>query len=47
MAQVIISEPVIAAIHKELRRQSGQNIDVGELATILKGSVLRPECFEK
>lgn len=47
MAQVLISEPVIAAIHKELRRQSGQSIDAGELVAILKGSVLRPDCFEK
>lgn len=47
LAQVIFSAPVIAAIQKELRRQTGHNVDSAEVARLLKTTTLRPECFDK
>ena len=43
LGQVITSDPVIDQIRKELRRQTGHNVDTAELCDLLKSSVLRPE----
>jgi hypothetical protein len=41
----IVSDPVIEQIRKELRRQTGHNIEASELRDLLVSSVLRPECL--
>lgn len=46
MAQVLLSEAVIAAIQRELRRQASHTVSPEETSELLR-SVLRPECFEK
>lgn len=43
LSQVLLSEVVVEAIRKELRRQTSHNADVGEIHRILRGEVLRPE----
>jgi predicted type IV restriction endonuclease len=45
LAQVLISEPVAEEIRKELRRQTGHNVDTAELVRLLQQTVLRPECL--
>jgi predicted type IV restriction endonuclease len=47
LAKVLTAEPVLSAIQKELRRQTGHIAQPAELSKLLKGNVLRPECFEK
>jgi len=47
LAGVISSAPVMAAILKELKRQTGYNADLGDVAKLLRTTVIRPECFEK
>jgi predicted type IV restriction endonuclease len=42
---VITSEAVIEQIRRELRRQTGHNMDTAELCDLLKSSVLRPEAL--
>jgi len=42
---VITSPAVVEQIRKELRRQTGHNMDAGELCDLLKSSVLRPEAL--
>jgi hypothetical protein len=42
---VITSPAVIEQIRKELRRQTGHNMDTGELCDLLKSSVLRSEAL--
>ncbi len=46
-AQAILSPPVIAALQLALKKQSGHKIEAEEINRLLKGTVLRPECFEK
>jgi hypothetical protein len=43
LARIVLSENVIEAIRKELRRQTSYNGDPAELAAILKNEVLRTE----
>jgi hypothetical protein len=43
LGQVITSDAVIDQIRKELRRQTGHNMDTAELCDLLRSSVLRPE----
>ena len=45
LAAVIASPAVVAAIQKELRRQTGHAVTVEEVAGLLRTTVLRPECF--
>jgi hypothetical protein len=45
LGAVIMSDTIIEQIRKELRRQTGHNVEVGELRELLKASVLRPECL--
>jgi len=42
---VITSPVVIEQIRKELRRQTGHNMDAGELCDLLKSSVLMSEAL--
>lgn len=45
LGAVITSDIVIEQIRKELRRQTGHNMETGELYELLVSSVLRPECL--
>ncbi len=45
LAGVLLSDALVEALRKELRRKTGHNSDVGELAQILRASVIRPECL--
>lgn len=45
LGAVIASDAVIEQIRKELRRQTGHNMDTAELRELLTSSVLRPECL--
>lgn len=47
LAQIVLSEAVVAAVTKELRRQTGYGTSTGEIAELLKTTVIRPDCFEK
>lgn len=46
LAQVLISPDVIAAVQKELKRQTGHKVEEIEVIRLLRTTVLRPECFE-
>jgi len=41
----IISDTVIEQIRKELRRQTGHNMDPAELKDLIKSTVLRPDAL--
>jgi hypothetical protein len=43
LASIVLSEPCLDAIRKELRRQTGHNVELAELARHLRAGVLRPE----
>jgi predicted type IV restriction endonuclease len=45
LSAVIMSEVVLDAVRKEIRRRTGFNGDVNELAGILRGEVIRPEAL--
>jgi hypothetical protein len=45
LGAVVTSDAVIEQIRKELRRQTGHNIETGELRDLLVASALRPECL--
>jgi phage anti-repressor protein len=47
LAETVISEPVVAAVRKELRRRTGHKADDAEIARLLRETVIRPDCFEK
>ena len=47
LAETILSEAVIGAIRKELRRRTGHKVEDEELSKLLKETVLRSECFDK
>lgn len=47
LGQVILSDIVIDAIRKELKRQTGHTTESNEIVSILKKATLRSECFEK
>ncbi|HET8589074.1 MAG TPA: hypothetical protein VFM01_05525 [Nakamurella sp.] len=43
LASVLMSEPVVDALRKELRRQTGHNADAAALASLVKDTVIRPD----
>jgi predicted type IV restriction endonuclease len=43
LAAVITSETVIDQVRRELRRQTGHNVDLKELRELINSTVLRPE----
>jgi hypothetical protein len=45
LGAVLTSDAVIEQVRKELRRQTGHNVETGELRELLVSSVLRPECL--
>lgn len=44
IARVLTSEVVADAVRKELRRQTGRNLETAEVIRILHSSVIRPDC---
>jgi predicted type IV restriction endonuclease len=45
LAQVILSEPVMTVIRRELKRTTGHSIDQDELEGLLRQTILRGECL--
>jgi hypothetical protein len=45
LGTMLLSDPVTAAIRKELKRATGYNIDPPELTKLLRDTVLRAECL--
>ncbi|WP_405150713.1 hypothetical protein OG589_18530 [Sphaerisporangium sp. NBC_01403] len=43
LAQVMLSDVVLDAVRKEVRRQTGHNAEAKDLSRILREEVLRPE----
>ncbi len=46
LAKMIVSDVVTEAVRKELRRQTKQNVERGEIARLLRETVIRAECLE-
>lgn len=47
LAQVVLSDPVVEAIRKELRRQTGQRVECDEVRSLLSDTVLRADALEQ
>lgn len=45
LASVLLSEPMVDALRRELRRQTGHNGDIEELTRILRDQVIRSEAL--
>jgi hypothetical protein len=45
VAAVIVTDPVIDQIRRELRRRTGHNMDAAELSELITSSVLRPDAL--
>lgn len=43
LSQVVLSEPVVTAIRRELKRSTGQTVEEKEIARLLRETVIRPE----
>lgn len=46
LARIVLSEAVVEAVRKELRRQSGHSVDSVEIAKLLRDTVVRPEALK-
>jgi hypothetical protein len=46
LVELLLSEPVLDAARRELRRRAGYNIDLGDLARLLRASALKIESPE-
>jgi hypothetical protein len=44
LAEVLLSETVLDAVRKELRRKTGHQVDPKEIARLLRTTVIRPDC---
>lgn len=47
LAQALLSPSVITALQSALKKQNGYKVDDDELVRLVKGTVLRTECFDK
>jgi len=45
VAAIIVTDPVIDQIRRELRRRTGHNMDPAELSELITSSVLRPDAL--
>ena len=45
VAAVIVTDPVIDQIRRELRRRTGHSMDPAELSELITSSVLRPDAL--
>ena len=46
LGEVLLSEPVAAAVAKELRRRTQQKLDPSEVTRLLRETVMRSDCFD-
>jgi hypothetical protein len=46
LAAVILSDPVIDSVRKELRRRTGHQVDPGAVAKLIRESVIREDCLD-
>ncbi len=46
LAEVLVSEPVLAAVRKELKRKTGHKTEDAEISRLLRETVIRDECFK-
>jgi hypothetical protein len=46
LASVVLSDSVVDAVRKELRRRTGQQLDGSAVVKLLRTSVIRSECLE-
>ncbi len=47
LASVLVSDNVIAAVRKELKRATGYTVDKNEIVRLVKDTCLREECLDK
>jgi hypothetical protein len=47
LGKALVSDPIVEAIRKELRRSTGQSVDAKDIRRLLAETVLRPECFDQ
>ena len=45
LANVLVSDPVIEAARKELRRTTNQRVETDDIKRLLRETVIRPECL--
>ena len=45
VAPVIVTDPLLEQIRRELRRRTGHNMDPAELSELITSSVLRPDAL--
>ena len=46
LAEVLVSESVISAVRKELKRKTGHRTESAEISRLLRETVIRDECFK-
>jgi len=46
LANALLSESVATAVRRELRRGTGQQVELEEIIRLLRETVIRPDCFE-
>lgn len=46
LAAVLLSAPVVGAVRKELKRQTGQGVESAEIRRLLQSTVVRTECLD-
>lgn len=44
LTQVLLSEPVVSAIRKELKRRTNHNLDAAQITELLQSGVIRKDC---
>ena len=47
LATVLLSDPVLHVIRRELRKTTGYNVDLSEISRLVKDTCLRNECFDR
>lgn len=47
LGKALVSDPVVDAVRKELRRSTGQGVEAKDIRRLLTDTVLRPECFDQ
>ncbi|MEN6519914.1 MAG: type I restriction enzyme HsdR N-terminal domain-containing protein [Armatimonadota bacterium] len=47
LARILLSDSIVIAVRKELKKATGYNIDPTEIVRLVKETCLKPECFEK
>lgn len=47
LSAVLLSPPVVAAVRKQLKKETGYNVSPEEIATLIRTTCLQENCFEK